>query len=251
MILMLSGEGKSDMGQMMPGKSGMVYEPGPMAWIVDRLAKKCINYSLLDLQDQGAECVQFVSERELMEHDRPSKPGSPLLRGLKRGHGTALFTRNAQVLGRLAKNLGRNRQEDVIAVLFRDADKTNACNADTWEEKRQSIENGFALAEFHNGVPMVPRPKSEAWLLCALKNPPYQHCNALEEASGNDVSPRSLKKQLATVVGHDPTTQEQADWVRTGRIDPECIEMPSFTVFRKALNRVLDNVFAHSQQECS
>ncbi|HNO32587.1 MAG TPA: hypothetical protein PKI78_12430 [Anaerolineales bacterium] len=248
MILMLSGEGKSDMGQMMPGKSGMVYEPGPMAWMVDRLAEKRLGYSPLELQQQGAECVQFVSERELTELARP---GPMLIPGLKRGRETGLFTRNAQALGRLAKDLSHKRQEDVIAVLFRDADKTNACNADTWEEKRRSIENGFDHVDFRNGVPMVPRPKSEAWLLCALKTPPYQHCNTLEEASGNDNSPRSLKKQLATVVGHDPTAQEQADWVRTGRIDPECIEMPSFTAFRKALNRVLDQVFAHSQQECS
>ena len=238
MILMLSGEGKSDMGRMMPSVSGIVYEPGPMAWMVDRLTEKRLGYSLLE-QPQDTECVKFVSERELTEQDRP---GPMLMRGLKRGRETGLFTRNAQVLGRLAKNLGRNRQEDVIAVLFRDADKTNACNADTWEEKRQSIENGFALAEFSNGVPMVPRPKSEAWLLCALKNPPYQHCNALEEAPGNDDSPRSLKKQLAAVMGNDPTAQEQADWVRAGRIDPECIEMPSFAAFRKALDSALDNV---------
>jgi hypothetical protein len=241
MILMLSGEGKSDIGHRVPGESGRVYEPGPMTWIVDRLAEKCIHYSLLDLQDQGAECVQFVSESELTEPDRP---GPMLMRGLKRGRETGLFTRNAQILGRLAKNLAHNRQEDVIAVLFRDADKTNACNADTWEKKRQSIENGFALAEFPNGVPMVPRPKSEAWLLCALKNPPYQHCNALEEASGNDNSPRSLKSQLETLIGHKPAAQEQADWIRTGCIDPEQIDMPSFAAFREALNRALNTAVA-------
>lgn len=243
MILMLSGEGKSDMGQTMPGATGIVYEPGPMAWMVDRLAERRLGYSPLE-QPQDAECVRFVSESELTQQDRP---GPMLMRGLKRGRETGLFTRNAQILGRLAKDFSHNRQEDVIAVLFRDADKTNACNAGTWEEKRRSIENGFALAEFRNGVPMVPRPKSEAWLLCALKTPPYQHCQSLENASGNDISPQSLKKQLATVVGHDPTAQEQADWVRTGRIDPECIEMPSFTAFRKALNWALDHVFAHPQ----
>ncbi len=246
MILMLSGEGKSDMGQMMPGKSGMVYEPGPMAWMVDRLAERRLGYSLLELQQEDPECVQFVSESELTQQDRP---GPMLMRGLKRGRETGLFTRNAQVLGLLAKNLEHNRQEDVIAVLFRDADKTNACNADTWEEKRRSIENGFNLAEFSNGVPMVPRPKSEAWLLCALKNPPYQHCNTLEEESGNDNSPRSLKSQLETLIGHKPAAQEQADWIRTGRIDPEQIDMPSFTVFRTALDSALNNVLDRRTQE--
>lgn len=91
---------------------------------------------------------------------------------------------------------------------------------------------------------MVPRPKSEAWLLCALKNAPYQHCQTLEDAPGNDASPRSLKKQLAAVIDHDPSAQEQADWVREGRVDPEQIDMPSFTAFRKALDSALDNVLA-------
>lgn len=249
MILMLSGEGKSDIGHRAPGESGMVYEPGPMAWIVDRLIEKRIDYSLLDLHAQGAECVQFISEHELREHDRPSKSGKPLLSGLKRGKDTQLFTRNAQVLGLLAKKLEGVRQVDVIAVLFRDADKTNACNADHWENIRWSIQNGFNQVEFRNGVPMVPRPKSEAWLLCALKNPPYQHCNALEDEPGNDNSLRDLKSQLATTVGHDPSAQEQADWVREGRVDPEKITMPSFQCFRKALNRVLDNVLPRPIQE--
>lgn len=251
MILMLSGEGKSDIGQMAPGESGMVYEPGPMAWIVDRLVENRIDRSLLDLYAQGAESVQFISEHELREHDRPSKPGKPLLPGVKRGKDTQLFTRNAQVLGLLAKKRARDRQNDIIAVLFRDADSTHTCNASQWQEKVTSMETGFAMVEFDNGVPMVPRPKSEAWLLCALKNPPYQHCQALEDTPGNDASPRSLKKQLATVVGHDPTAQEQADWVREGRVDPEKITMPSFQHFRDALERALDNVFAHPQQECS
>ena len=248
MILMLSGEGKDDMGYITPGAKGLEYRPGPMAWMVDRLIEKRLDYSLLDYQDKGAECVQFVSESELAKRDRP---GPMLLRNLKRGHDTGLFTRNAQVLGLLAKDLERTRQNDVIAVLFRDADKTQACSADTWEEKRRSMESGFMLAGFRNGVPMIPRPKSEAWLLCALRNPPYQHCAALEDAPGNDKSPQALKSQLENVIAHDPTAEEQADWVRTCRVDPERIDMPSFTAFREALNRVLNNVLSRRNQESS
>ncbi len=40
------------------------------------------------------------------------------------------------------------------------------------------------------------------------------------------------------------TMPEQADWVRTGNIDPEQIDMPSFTAFRKALDSALNNVLA-------
>ena len=246
MILMLSGEGKSDIGHRAPGESGRVYEPGPMAWIVDRLTERRLGYSLLDLQQGGAETVEFISERQLAEQGRP---GPKLLAGLKRGKNTGLFTRNAQILGRLANNLQAKRAEDVIAVLFRDADSTHACNAPQWQKKVKSMENGFALAKFDNGVPMVPRPESEAWLLCALKNPPYQNCNVLEDEPGNDNSPRDLKSQLATTVGHDPTAQEQADWVREGRVDPEKITLPSFQCFRKALDRALDNVLPRQIQE--
>lgn len=140
MILMLSGEGKSDMGQTMPDATGIVYKPGPMAWMVDRLTEKRLGYSLLELQQQGAECVQFVSESELTQQDRP---GPMLMRGLKRGKDTGLFIRNAQILGRLAKSLTQDGNKEVIAVLFRDADSTHACNADSWEEKRQSMERAL------------------------------------------------------------------------------------------------------------
>lgn len=45
MILMLSGEGKTDMGQMVPTNLGMRFEPGPMAWLVDRLVEKRLDCS--------------------------------------------------------------------------------------------------------------------------------------------------------------------------------------------------------------
>jgi hypothetical protein len=50
MILMLSGEGKTDMGQMVPTDRGMRFEPGPMAWIVDKLVEKRLDYSPLAIQ---------------------------------------------------------------------------------------------------------------------------------------------------------------------------------------------------------
>lgn len=48
---------------------------------------------------------------------------------------------------------------------------------------------------------MVPRPKSEAWLLCALKPNPYQHCAALEEAPMATTAARTLlKPRLAALM---------------------------------------------------
>ncbi len=45
MILMFSGEGKTDMGQMVPKDHGMKFKPGPMAWLVDRLVEKYLDDS--------------------------------------------------------------------------------------------------------------------------------------------------------------------------------------------------------------
>ena len=36
-------------------------------------------------------------------------------------------------------------------------------------------EAGVFIQEEINGIPMIPNPKSEAWLICALKNNSYQH----------------------------------------------------------------------------
>lgn len=49
-----------------------------------------------------------------------------------------------------------------------------------WTDKLESMKNGFKEADCILGVPMIPKPKSEAWLLCACKENAYQHCAALE-----------------------------------------------------------------------
>jgi hypothetical protein len=85
-------------------------------------------------------------------------------------------------------------------------------------------------------------PKSEAWLLCALRPPGYANCALLEDASGNDASPNSLKQQLAALSGGtDPSADEQADWVVTGAVDPLRIDMPSFNAFKQALHTAAQN----------
>lgn len=222
------------MGQVRMGKLGMQFVPGPMAVMVDRLIQQRLDYSLLELNENGGECVEFISESALAAH---GKTAPKLLPGIKYGKGQAFFTRTAQVLGLLAKQ----SEPPTVAVLFRDADGTHSAPADLWQQKFDSISRGFELVGFAHGVPMVPRPKSEAWLLCGLKNQPYQHCNALEDAPGNDNSPNSLKSQLAALVGYEPGAVEQADWVRSGSIDPTQITMPSFVAFQTTLVSRLNN----------
>jgi hypothetical protein len=233
--LMLAGEGPTDLGVMRPEAGGARFVPGPMAWVVDQLVEDQLGYSLLELAEVGGDVVRAVHKTELAQHARS---GPTLLPGLKRGKGTALYFRNAEVLGRLALAQQAESQEPVLAVLFRDGDGTRSVPSREWQDKFDSMVNGFKQAGFDAGVPMVPRPKSEAWLLCGLKAQPYQHCGELEDAPGNDGSPNNLKARLKALNGGiDPSADVQAGWICDGTVDPRRIDMPSFAAFQQELDR--------------
>jgi len=100
---------------------------------------------------------------------------------------------------------------------------------------------GFEQESFEHGVPMIPNPKSEAWLLCALKNN-YQHCENLEYESGNDKSQNPLKDQLNDVFNKHLSAMELAEKVQTHQIDVLKIEMPSLEIFKTRLNEVLGTI---------
>ncbi len=89
---------------------------------------------------------------------------------------------------------------------------------------------------------MLPKPKSEAWVLCALQNK-YQNCARLENESGNDASPNALKKQLEAHLGQ-PCSQELLNGkIDSGEIDiNQIVDMPSLTEFKDRLDTVLDNL---------
>ncbi|MBI5655520.1 MAG: hypothetical protein HZC44_01330 [Geobacter sp.] len=244
MMLLLSGEGPSDIGTCyggVPPCEGAQFKAGPMAVIIDQLAEQKLNYSLID---NGS--VRFVGEHEVAVRSKSiSAIRSLRLPGEKVKTDTIYFRKNAQALGVMAKELETERECPVVTVLFRDSDGSNSSTRSLWKDKFNSIVHGFKDAEFERGAPMVPKPKSEAWLMCALKDNPYTHCTALEEESGNDASPISLKRQLAAIIGDQVSSEDLAEWVREGRIDPGRIGMPSFDAFRFELDRALDNALAH------
>jgi hypothetical protein len=131
-----------------------------------------------------------------------------------------------------------------VAVLFRDADGTVSSGRGDWAQKLQSMQDGFASANYAElGVPMLAKPKSEAWLICALKSQPYQQCDALEQRSGNDNSPNSLKTELAALV-EDTSAPALAELVSTGRIAPKFIDMPSFNVFKQKFSQAIQHAIS-------
>jgi len=240
MYLLLSGEGASDIGACITQASpceGNDFRPGPMSWIVDQLVESALGY---DFSHLGCEAAGFVSESVLATISPPLARKSPSLRGKKRPAETQYYFKNARALAMIAHEHGTNTGEKVVAVLFRDADGTASAGRGDWANKQASMRAGFRQEGYAElGVPMIANPKSEAWLLCAVKSSPYQACNKLEEESGNDDSAKPLKKQLSDALeGHDSTV-ELNEMLADHRIDPHKIDMNSFNAFRDALNHAV------------
>jgi hypothetical protein len=242
MILVLSGEGPTDIGTRQPKGPGWEFVPGPMAWIIDRLLDKRdrLDYSILELHANGGDCVRFLNEGELSAL-RPTRP--IYLPRSEDTPGSQYFRVGAILLGRHAKAISIERRSPVIAVFFRDADGTRSTPRAEWQSKFNSMQRGFKDVDLLSGVPMVPRPKSEAWMLCGLlkRGNAGRNCNALERKPGNDASPKSLKALLAKHLGFEPSSEQQSQLIRSGQIDPEMIDLPSFSAFRNELDRAYAN----------
>jgi hypothetical protein len=240
MHFLLSGEGPSDLGVCGSGADqceGDVPSHGPMAMVVERIVSRRHHYSLLE-----AGCYTFVSEGYLSLRASELKPAKKQLGlpGRKRGKETRYFFNNARVLAQIAREKEQEKRDVVVAILFRDSDGTASAGRGLWEDKHKSMLDGFAEANHPRGVPMIPKPKSEAWLLCALRPNPYQDCETLEHRSGNDNSPNSLKSELKEILGEEaPLIETLCGMIKNDAIDVDRIEMPSFRAFRLRLEEVL------------
>lgn len=235
MILLVSGEGPSDIGACTNQQSvcrGEDFQAGPMGIIVDLLAERELGYSML-----GVQTIEFIGETALIGHSKQLPMA--LSAGKKRDYETAYHFKSARALARLAINKKAQETCEVGAVLFRDADGTRSTERGLYEAKWASIEGGFMAELFSHGIPMVPKPKSEAWLICALKNNAYQNCADLEESlSGNDNSPEPAKAELEGLLhARGRGFHDLSDMVPEMAMDN--IRMPSFDRFRERLREVI------------
>ncbi|WP_175656545.1 hypothetical protein [Burkholderia ambifaria] len=208
-----------------------------MTVLVDNIIEQHYKYSPLDV-DKAA--YRFVSKARLVELAKQNKRGMALP-GKKHGIDTAYFYVNAWMLGKVAKEHSDATSEACIAVLFRDTDGTNSSPNDLWEVKWKSMVAGFARAQYDYGVPMLPKPKSEAWILCAAQNSPYQNCGVLEELSGNDDAPDSAKGRLDALMGGRTSAYEVSEWLREQGFDHQSAaeQMSSYRQFHSRLLEVL------------
>lgn len=243
MIVVCSGEGVSDLGTC-TNQLGVCqddsYKLGPLTVIVDSVIEEFLGYSPRQVHFAS---YRYYSESYLgvrLSQKKQERKGF-VLAGRKHGLETGLFYSNAWMLGEIAKELEEAENDSAIAILFRDTDGASKAPRDLWISKHASMSEGFKRAEFQRGVPMVPRPKSEAWFLCAAKEQPYQHCGTLEDLPGNDKSPNAAKDQLARVLGVDAKAEHLLRWLENNRLDTEALaeQMPSFLAFRERMKEVL------------
>jgi hypothetical protein len=202
-----------------------------MAIVIDKLVEPIWRYSPLD-----ATAFCYVSESVLSARSRQLQ--GVVLPGIKSQRETGFFFKNARALAQMAKE--RTTQGSPVgAVLFRDSDGTRSATKSLWQEKWNSISRGFEAEAFRLGVPMVPKPKSEAWLLCGVQQNQYTNCARFEGISGNDASPNSAKRQLeAALSAIDRRYIDICGMIRDGTIQVSQIVMPSYDSFRGRLEQV-------------
>jgi hypothetical protein len=244
MKILLSGEGPTDLGacnHTLGQCAGDDLRIGPMTVLVAQLVEPLLGFDLLEYRD----CLHYISETALCEQTKAMPRRMQPARSKKKGVETSYFFGNAMTLGRIAHEMGQASEEPLVAVLFRDSDGTRQQSPARWDTKRQSMQDGFRAADFEFGVPMLPKPKSEAWLIGAA-SPSRLQCGELEDLPGNDASPRCAKSQLDAVLGRHFVAEELCDWLKEHPVDARCMQrlstMPSFKAFHDDLTDAIRRV---------
>ena len=188
MYVFFSGEGASDFGVCDMGVQhqycmGDYYLPGPLTYIVDAMIEIKYKYSIIE-----SNVAVFVDGAELERIKIQIKPSKKSIR--LRGYNVPAETRfhfeDARSFAFAVSDFVAEKNENkFIAILFRDS---NTNDNKEWQNKRNSMLSGFEVGFSkrqisNNGIPMLPRPVSEAWLLCAIYRQENQNsnCEYLEE----------------------------------------------------------------------
>lgn len=191
------------------------------------------------------EQIEYINETELCNEARRLPRRLQAARGKKHGVETGYYHGNAFALGMLAANAAQQTSEPVVAVLFRDIDGTRGASPALPKQKLKSVRDGFAAAGFQFGVPMLPKPKSEVWLM-AMFTERRRDCSGLEGLPGNDQSPNAPKRQLAARMGGELSSAQWCDRIHRLAADDEgwarLRTLPSYTEFETDLQDVLARV---------
>jgi hypothetical protein len=146
----------------------------------------------------------------------------------------------AQCMGQKVADCGQDG-----AVYFHDADRTGSTPLGQAQRIELAINTGFAAANCRAGIPMVPNPRSEAWLLAYFqknlqRQTMYNKAERFEDLPGNDKSPKSAKKLLAEALGCAEPDIYGIVMEKINEIDWARVSMPSFNRFKCRFEKLLD-----------
>lgn len=233
MIFHVLGEGSSDFG----------------SWDGHTLKKGCMNYLLDWLWMHHAPAGTPLPEQILHSRDAISKT-DPRTIGSK-GHHIPKETRFAFVSGLALARLAQAERDVAGAVCFIDADHTRSEDKRIGEKLRDAIQQGFEFAHFDLGVPMVPNPCQEAWLLayyqCYMpRQTAYNHAEQFEEMAGNKHArhQNNPKEQLAECVEKAGLNIREDEEEIINRVNWDRVAMPSYDCFRTKFLQVVERMLA-------
>ena len=245
--IVITGEGPTDMGYSRSGQGiarGDDFGIGPMGLLLLKQLNRLLpewNRYLITWQQPGTFCT-LVADGVL---GKQSKAGKKIRPSKKVAKGYAEHAQRAAALAQFARE-----NEQQLAVYFHDTDGTRSQLQQDGQRQQKmttAIKEGFKTEQFaEQGIAMIPKPTSEAWLICALKEHPYQHCAELEQnLSGNDkAGARAPKVQLANIL-NNPDYNRETLIQCVEKLDPEALEMPSYQDFREQLNQAVVHLTQH------
>lgn len=241
--ILVSGEGATDLGISISG-NGVANEtdilPGPMLLLLYKLIRQHSPQWYQEYVDWSVPLpipTFLVSRSERARTTKLLRPN--LFQTHINGRGGIEHAKSAWAMATLANQTNSN-----LLVYFHDTDGTRSILDRT--PNLQSVivsaaQRGFSHAAAAKGVAMVPKPTSEAWLLCHTQNN-YRNCALIEtELAGNQDSPdRSPKVILSKIVGE---TNRETLGNLASEIDTLSLDMPSFNCFSSQINKAIEEIF--------
>lgn len=201
--------------------------------------KVCVD-NLLESFWDDVSYVDFVQvsrgDLEATDKGKPEKK-TAVVRGLKKNFANAAYvSKCAKLLAEKAKVFAKANEDDWGVIFFKDLDASSGTDIDkVYNAMFSAMEDGFETANFETGVPMVPKTRSESWILCALCPKDASKNDFFEKLPMSDKSPNSGKKVLAKILNVDEDESYKIVGERVESFLWEQIQAPSFIVFKDKL----------------
>ena len=241
--LIATGEGPTDIGTSRNNagvSKGDDFLQGPMYALVLKLLENSLPEWNQDLDFTHT----FIYRKELGQRAKASKVRLPSKDKAIKGH--LEHAKRSAALAEITKEHFPETWGNSLAVYFHDCDGTRSeldREPQMQANRVKAVQSGFKAAEYAHGVAMIPKPTSESWIICSVKDNPYCHCENLETGlSGNDRSPeRAPKFVLGLEINNKDYNREDLmdliDEMDINRLD----EMPSFKQLKNDIDCVVEN----------